>query len=515
MKKSLIIILVIAVVGVIGFQAYRSQVAEGQESIDPTGQVIRVTRGTLAATVNATGLIQPERQMALTFKSSGRIQSLAVQEEQAVSAGQLLAELETEDLELQIKQAEIALRIAQERYNLTQQGAKPGDIAAAEASLVSAKENLERLREGPTATQLAAAKAALDAAQANYDKLIAGPSEDDIRRAKLAVDQAKNSLWGAQNARDSAGYAVQLGGSRAQLDQAEAQVLNAEIAVTLAEMNYQDLLEGPGKADILAVETQLRQAEDTYQSLLRGPRDSDIAAAEAQIAQAENALAKLEEGASVEELRIAQEQVEQARVSLEQAQLLLGGTTLVAPFDGVITVINAEVGSLVSAATPVMTIVDLSGLEIQVDVDEIDIPMVQLDQSVRLTLDALPDLEIKGRVSQIASVGSSQTGILSYPVLITIDQFDPRVKVGMTANAEITTERLEDVLLVPNRAVRIDRTDGTYHVDKWVNGEAIDTQVKLGMRNDLQSQVIEGLEQGDELIIINPSLREQFLGFGG
>ena len=519
MKRALITLAIIVAVVVAGVQGYRVWASQQVDEEAPVrGQIVTVSRGTIEASVSATGIIQPNRQARLTFKGAGRIESIHIEKGQQVGQGDLLAELETQDTLLQIEQAKIALQIAEERLKLTKTGPKSEDLAAAEAALLAARENLARAQKGPSAGQLASAQASLVAAEERHAKLLAGPTETDLRRARLAIDQAKNSLWGAQNARDSAGFSVQLGGPRAQLDQAEAQVLNAEIGVTLAELSYQDLLKGASEADLAATLAQVEQARDAYESLLEMPRASDIAAARSQVAQAESTLAKLRAGISGEELAIAEAQVDQARVSLKQAEMLLDNSKLVAPFAGVVTSLNLKEGDLVGGATPVVSLADISDFLIEVNVDEIDVIMVQVGQPVLLTLDAIPDQDIRGHVASVANVASDAGGIVSYAVEIDVDAGDAMIRAGMSANAEITTEHKEGVLLIPNRAIRVDRNSGTYHVEKWLNGQAMDLQIVPGMRNDTYSEVVEGLAEGTELIIRNQSLTDRVggaFGFGG
>jgi len=614
MKRTLIILAVISVLSLVGYQAYRVWASRrGTETLEAKWQVINVGRGTIEATVNATGVIQAKRQMVLTFKTGGRIEEIAVEKGQTVRQGDILARLETDDIELQVRQAKVALEIAERRAALTKRGADPEDIAAseaalkaarenlarmkkgpdesqlaaaeaalkaaqenlarlkegpsetqlaaAEAALKAARENLARLEEGPSKTQLAAAEASLKAAESSYEKVVTGPTADDLRRAKLAVDQAKNSLWGAQTSRDSLGFSVKMGSPRSQLDQAEAQVLNAEIAVELAEMNYRDLQEGAGKAEVQAALASLEKARDAYQSLKETPRSADLAAAEsqvaqaeasldqlksspsdaeiaaaesqvaqaeasldqlksgasaaevsaaeAQIAQAEATLAKLRAGASEEEIAIAEAQVEQARLSLEQAELLLSGGTITAPFDGVITSVSAEEGALVTAATPMMSLVDISGFRIEVNVDEVDIALVEEGQPAVLTLDALPGTELSGHVANIAPVSSLDGGIVVYTVEIEVDSTEAGLRAGMSANAEITTKHKENALLVPNRAIRVNHEDGTYHVEKMAGGEIVDVEIVPGMRNESVSEITQGLKEGDELIIRTQSFQER------
>ncbi len=511
---TIFVLLVLVVVG--AYYGYRRWQGSNPAAAEPQGQIVPVERGRIEATISATGLIQPKRQARLSFKSGGRIATLAVEQGQHVAVGDLLATLETEELDLQVRQAQIALQIAEERLAITERGATPEDLAAAEAGLKSAQESLARIKRGPTPEQLAAAEASLKAAEESYAKLQAGPTAEALRRAKLAIDQAKNTLWGAQNSRDSLGYQAQLGGSRAQYDQAQANVLNAEIAVELAEMSYQELLRGPDAAQLQAALAQVQQARDAYQQLKEAPRPSDIAVAEAQVAQAAATLAKLRAGASEEEKRIARAQVEQARLSLQQAQLLLDGAQLRAPFDGVVAAVLADEKALVTAATPVVQLVDLSTLHVDVNVDEVDVAAVREGQPVVLTLDALADTEVKGTVVSVSPLPAADASIVAYTVRIDLTPTDAPLKVGMTATAQIITESRDGVLLIPNRAIRVNRQAGTFSVEKWVNGRIVEADIVVGLRSDLQSEVISGLQDGDQLIIRTISFQQQLRQtFGG
>lgn len=509
MKRILIALAAIAVLGIGGFLVYREWRARNTQSAESQWQVIPVNRGTIQATVSATGVLQAQKQVMLNFKSAGRLKRLYVKKGQVVKQGDLLAELDAEDIKLQVKQAEVALQIAQDRLSLAKKKATSEDLAAAEAGVKSAKENLGRVKQGPSEKQLSAAQASLSAAEANYNKLASGPTDEALLRAKLAVDQAKNSLWGAQNSRDSLGLSIQFGGPRSQYDQAQAQVLNAEIAVELAEINYRELQKGPDQGQLDAARAQWEQARESYQSLKDSPRASDLALAESQLAQAEASLARVRNGASSEEIRVTEGQVKQAQVSLEQAQLLLDGAAIRAPFDGVIGVANGEEGALVSVAAPFISLVNVSAFRIEVNVDEVDIVAIREGQPILLTLDALPEQKITGRVTAVSPMPTTDVGIVSYAVAIEIEPTDAPLRVGMSATAEITTQSKEGVLLIPNRAIRIDRENGDFHVEKLINGQPVDVEVTLGVRNEFYSEIVKGLEAGDEVIIRTQTLREQ------
>jgi HlyD family secretion protein len=135
--------------------------------------------------VDATGSIAPEARLELSFKSAGRVAEILVEEGEKVEAGEVLARLDTTDLEHAVRQAEAALKLAQVKA-----GARPEEIASAEANLAAAQGNL------------ATAKGGLARAEADLAKLLAGATEREIEIARLGVDQAKNRLWGVQAERD-------------------------------------------------------------------------------------------------------------------------------------------------------------------------------------------------------------------------------------------------------------------------------------------------------------------------
>ncbi len=457
MKKAITIAVILTVVLALGLLAYRAYAV--RRSV-PTAELetIHVERGTIVATVNATGSVAPKARVTLAFKSAGRVAEILVEEGERVEAGQILARLETADLELAVAQAE--------------------------ATLAMSEAQLEQIRKGPSAQDLAAAEASLASAQANLAKLLAGASERDIEIAKLNWDQAKNNLWAAQLERDSiAGNKMS---SDSAVDAANARVAAAETAVEIARLQYEQT-----KA---------------------GPTEHDIAIAQAQVDQAQAALDKLKQGPTPEELAIAQAQVDQARAALAQARLRLEEAAIVAPFAGTVASIGAEVGELVSSATPMIVLVDLSGYHIDVSIDEIDISQVAEGQEVVITLDAFPEEELSGKVARIDPIGTVNQGVVTYGVTIEIAPTEVPIKPDMTANVDIVVDRKEDVLLVPNRALRRDQR-GEY-VEVVFGGQLQRAYITTGLSNEAVTEVLEGLEEGAEVVVSAPR-RSIFEGKGG
>jgi HlyD family secretion protein len=180
----------------------------------------------------------------------------------------------------------------------------------------------------------------------------------------------------------------------------------------------------------------------------------------------------------------------------------------------VVTQVNIQQGERPAAGQAAVILTDMSAYHIDVEIDEIDIGRIKRDQKVSIAVDAIPEADIAGRVTDISPkpIQGTSSGIVAYEVTVTLDGNDPRLLPGMTTDATIETERLENVVVVPNRLVRIDRASGepvayVEKVDKQGNPTRV--EVKLGLRNETTSQVLAGLEAGDQVVIQRESRQQQ------
>jgi HlyD family secretion protein len=454
MRKLLVTLIVLSALVVAGLWAYRNFFAPAQEPVAQQEEVI-VEEGTLLAVVNATGVVLPERQTTLTFKGAGRVAEVLAEMGELVQAGQVLARLETSDLAFAVQQAELALATAQTQYL--------------------------RLQRPPSEHDLASAEAALESAKASYNKLRAGPSKEEIKVARTNLDQAEASLKQAQAAYDRVADRPDVG----MLPQS-LQLEQSTIALEAAKANFE-----------LA---------------MRKPTAAELAGARSAVVQAESSLARLQEGASEEELLLAQLQVEQAQLSLDQARHQLEATELVAPHQGTITLVGIQEGEL-TGGQPAFVLTDLSRYHIEANVDEIDIGRVAVGQLVSITLDALPGERLAGETDQIASTAQMDTGVVSYRATISLLPTGKPLRAGMTANVEIVIESRENVLLVPNRFVRIDRLTGQTFVDRLVGNEIQPMEIQVGLRDEAYSEVLAGLQEGDSIVLVQESSQDQLRRF--
>lgn len=216
---------------------------------------------------------------------------------------------------------------------------------------------------------------------------------------------------------------------------------------------------------------------------------------------------------AVAQLILEQAQVKQAQASLNSAQTELSYTEIKAPVDGIVISKSVEVGQTVAASfeTPEIFSVaeDLTKMQIEASVVEADIAKVKEGQKVRFTVDSYADDYFYGTVTQVRNEATTTSNVVTYTVVIGIDNTNMKLKPGMTANVEIITAEEKDVMLVPNQALRfyIDDSDNAKrYKDRgvWIikNGHPERVTVKIGVSDDDNTQILEStLKIGDEVIV--------------
>lgn len=198
--------------------------------------------------------------------------------------------------------------------------------------------------------------------------------------------------------------------------------------------------------------------------------------------------------------------VKQAENSLVNAKETLSNYYIVAPFAGVLAVMNAKVGD--TAPSTVATIVTKT-LVAEISFGETDIAKVKPDQKATLTFDAVTDLTITGKVSEVDTIGTSSQGVVSYNVKIILDLQDERIKPGMSTSATVITATKTDALYVPNSAVKTQQ--GAHYVllvsDSTSSQDIqIRQTVEIGLADDQSTEIVSGLKEGDIVVSSTVSL---------
>ena len=407
MKRNVLIIsavvIIIAIVAVVfGMQRLTANTTSTTAALQTT----TVTRGSLVATVSAAGNVSTPATVALAFQTTGRVTQVNAQVGDAVKKGQLLMQLETTDLDMALKTAQVSLTSAQASYD---------------AAKIKNDQNPYQLIVAKSALDKAAAT--LQKAQADYNVIAASNNEGSSSQAQT-LDSASND------------YASAL-------------------------LNYRITASGIN-------DTALRQSQASLDS---------------------------------------------AKIAVEQAQRNLDKAKIVAPFDGLIAAVNFSVGDSAGTTTAV-TLIDASQLQVKVNLAEVDIAKIKVGQTAQMTLDALTGKTFNAKVLMIAPAATIAQGVVNYPVTVSVLDNDGSIKSGMTANLAIVVEQRDNVLLVPNRAIKTQGNQRTVTV--VVDGNNVVEPITIGMTNDTSAEVTSNnLKEGDRIVINQTTTRSTGGGGGG
>jgi HlyD family secretion protein len=537
--KRLVIGLVVVIVAVAAVVLWRTGSGGAPDQTDGDIRRTMVKRGDLSISVTATGSIVPREEARLNFDLPGKVVDVLVEVGDRVEKGSVLARLDDTTLALNARQAEAALSAARAQLEELAAGPRAEEIAAAQANLSAAQAaldgalaNLEELKAGPDENQLAAADANLRAAEASLwlasiqkDQVAGGPSAAEIAAAEAQVASALVQQKVARDTHDRTlgCRTVTLPDGQEQEvcpalgtpeEQARYNLHAADESLAAAQAQLDQLTGGPtqeqldvAQANVSVAAAQRDAAQAQFDQLKAGSSSWQIKVAEANVAgmraQRDAAQAQLDlslTGASPQQIAVAQASVDQAQVALEIAQAELSKVELLAPFSGIVTEVNLQSAQPAPATLPAITLADDAELRITVDVDEMDVARVMDDRPVQVSVDPLPDEVVTGRVARIAPSATQMGGVVVYEVTIVLDDTDVPLRSGMSATAHILVEQVQNVLLVPNWAIRIDRDTGKTYVNVVVGDTVREVEIQVGSRGEDMSQVLTGLTEGDEVV---------------
>ena len=489
-KKWLIIAVVVVLAAALGFFGYQYLSVRQATAEEPTMQTATVRKGDIIITASGSGNLLPATEVDLSFRTGGTLLELAVQVGDRVEAGDVLARLDDTDAQSNVTQAKIDLRQAE--LDLAELIDEPDevDVAIAQADLASAQADLDSLLTSPTAEELEAARENLTSAQEALNELLTSPDALEVEESRLDWEQAKNTLWAYQMERDAAqnDYARK---------QAEVRVGNAEIAVRQAEIRYEQVLARPTGGEIAAARAKVATAQAQLNELEKGPTPEALAVAQAKVAQAQAQLDDLLAGASPEDLKIAQLNVEIARSKLATAQADLEGTVLKAPFAGIVTAVDAEVGEVVGTAPFITLAADTPLLRFWVE--EEDMVSVAVGNAVNIVFDALPDDTFTGKITRVDPELVTVDGTPGIQVWARVDFPSQPVTLlfGLNADVEVVAGEARNVLLVPVQALR-ELSPGQYAVFVVKpDGELELRPIEVGLKDFVNAEIISGLQLGE------------------
>ncbi|MEP7292082.1 MAG: efflux RND transporter periplasmic adaptor subunit [Chloroflexota bacterium] len=409
----------------------------------PNLQRYTVERGDVDVTISAVGKVDADRSANLSFALPGRITGILVEAGDAVAEGDVLAYQADDSQQIAHAQAQLSFQLAQLQK--------------------------DQLLAGPDAAQIAVAQANIDSAQGAVSSILNSVSPDDLHAAELAYEQAQQAVEAAQHARSFGN------GTEQQVDLLDAQVGEATFNAEVVRLNLESL-QGANSGQLNAAYARVNQAQAELDRLMAGATDAQVSQADAAIAQ--------------------------AQVAVDRAQMAVSRTQLSAPFSGIVTSIDSEVGALVAPGVTVVQIADVQPLRLIVQVDEVDVQQIAVGSPATITLDALPDVQIAAALESIALVPNNVGGIVSYDAIMRLSGNEQGVRIGMTAEASVIVQSRQGVLVVPNAYIRLDRQRGGAFVNVvQADGRLLETPVTLGLQGQERSEITAGLYEGDVIAV--------------
>jgi len=533
-KKSVIIATAIIVL-LIGAIAY-SQRDKGEE-ID----FVVAERKDLVQEVSVTGRVQSADQVDLAFDRSGKVARVNVKVGDSVRAGQTLVVLQNLDLlsdlnraragvesaQAQLSQYHAALAAQQAKLDELKSGTRPEELRVYETKTESARTALQTAKQSLLNSIRDAFTKSDDSIRNKADQLFNVPRssmpqlkfftdqqrEVDLEGERMLFEQILNQwsvsasslsaaadLLQAQNQAhdnldrvmrflDKLGFAVNNVTPNADLAQTTVDSWKTDVASARTNANT-------AKTNLIAAEEKVRAAESSMAVAVRelqlkqaGSTPEQIAVQEAGVRQA------------VANVTYQEAQVRSAQANVQSAGAQLAKTVIAAPFAGIVSAQEAKLGEIVSPNTTIISIISPAEFEIEANVPEADIAKLSLGDTARVTLDAYgSDVVFAVKVAAIDPAETIIDGVATYRVTFQFTSPDERVKSGMTANIDISTERRDNVIAIPQRAV-IAR-NGKKFV-RMLDGETEkEVEVETGLRGSSGNiEIISGLNEGEKVIV--------------
>ena len=468
------------------------------------------TTGTITTSVSGSGQVAAASTINLQFQASGILVYLPVKNGQTVNAGQLIAQLDTTNAEKTIRDAK--------------------------ANLDSAQISLQKLEGASSLGTPQNKQDAIDALNQDYQSGYNTVSSVFIDLPTIMTN-LQSTIYGNNfnnyqaNIDFYTSTAYTYDSTATQFK--DSLVKSYQTALTEFNKNFSDYKNTTRASDNIAISAMINETYNTTKDIAQSIKDTNnliqfyintlaiynikpnsiantqLATSNSDSSKTNGAITSLlnientinKDTAAVTnsslDIQSAQLSVKNAQNSLQDAKDNLANYYIYAPFSGVLGKISAQLGSSTSSGTSIATLLTTQKI-CTIPLNEVDVSKVQVGQNVVLTFDALPDLTVAGKVATIDPVGTVTQGVVTYNVQINFATQDSRVKSGMSITAQIITNVKQDVLLVPNAAVK---TQGpTKYVQILVNDIPQTKIVTVGLSNDTNTEINSGINSGDKVV---------------
>ena len=489
--KWLVPVLCVAVAG--GVFLLRPQQAK-PASVDASYTEAAPERRDVTNTLSGTGTLNPANTYTVKSLVDGKVLTGTIEEGNIVEESNVLYTIDSSDASTNFEKAEIAMQQAQRSYD------KVVDRQYVRAEVAGVVSSL-KVTKG--------------------DEVTSGQEVAVIRDSSRMLLTLEFPAADAANFSVGQSAAVTLDGTFEQLDGTVTSVSGTDAlsagnlltrTVTITVKNAGGLTTAQAAtASINGVSsigsaTFAYQAERTLTAQAAGTVTS-INVQEGSDVAKDDIILGLSGDDLTESIQSASESLRSAEISMQNLQDTMNNYTITAPISGTIIEKDAKVGDAVKTGDTLCIVYDLSYLEMNINVDELQISSISVGQQVQITADAVPDKTYVGTVTRVSMKGTSNGGTTTYPVSIRIDDTDG-LRPGMNANAEIVVAEAKNALVVPNAAV----VRGSYVLVTKDSPSAANADttmeapegfvyvpVKTGVSDDDYTQIVSGIQEGDTI----------------
>lgn len=543
MKKLIITVAIIVVlIGAVGWVV----LSRGKNGVDPSlaPKIEIVKLGDFRTTIRATGNLEPLIDVEVKSNVEGEVVKLHVNDGDPVEAGDILVELDPKIYQEEQKQAEADVKAAvaqqyQAELNiLLKKERLDSDLTQKEAAVRSAKANLETTK-AESLTRISSAETDIQATKNSLDQDQISLEQANIshEQAKLTLTEYETSLASSKVSLDTAKSEYERNKSlfeeelvsKSTLEDAESRHASADSSYKNANKRVESQKQTIKSQErtVLARKTAIktREAQLALQKLnlehLKKTREKAEEESQIRLDNAKTQLKELQSTIENEKLLTEQSKVSsdanllRRQSSLKNQKERLDWTVIKSPMSGTVTQLEIEQGEIVtsgrsafSQSPPIMTIADLSKMVVKTFINEVDMERLEEGQSADIKIDAFQTKRFKGQVYEISQSGQQQDNIISFEVMIEVDDTSGDIRPGMSADVDIITYEEKNVLLIPIDAV-INKNSATvtaqvgktspFKVGKSVQMQTISEKIFNG--------TVQSVGNGSVTIELNPAQR--------
>lgn len=501
--------------------------------------LVKASKGNVVQTVSETGAVKKGEEIKLGFKSSGEIEKIYVATGSKVKSGDLLAKIDTTQLNIQSAQAKASLDVVQAQYDKLLAGASPQEITIAQTTVENAQISLQSAEQKLEDTEASAQESianyyesALNVLDDAYLKIENSYNTVQVVQRTYFTTTEQESILVSDNKDSINNFLLQL---KTPLVKAKNTSVNEDIDVALSRakttlsgvannlkivrdvcetIKYQSVVSSTDKTlldthrgyintaltSVISSQQTISSTKITNEANINVVQ-AQVSAAKGTLKAAQDQLTKLKAPPRQEDVDLYQAQVKQAQAQVNLLQTQIGDTSLKSPTNGTITDVSKKEGEIVQSLMDfVILLIPDDPYQIDVDIYEEDIVKLAINNEVEISLVAFPDTVFRGKVISIDPTQKLKEGVVYYNVVVGFEGEIPEtIKPGMTADLVIHTASRENVLTIPKGAVQ---ENGKVTVEILNGKEIQQKEIKTGLKgSDDLVEIVSGLKEGEEVIV--------------